>query len=142
MNIHFIQRKLLMSYNIKSRIWKKQCSTKWMQYYIQILNLLTKVLLSHLKKKTPKHSKVWFPLAYQKSNTKLNLFSTPKFITASVSAVWTKVVQGKKSCKQQEIFRDWAALYAFHLSFNLHFMYFILITCASPALFTLWMLNF
>lgn len=61
MNIHFIQRKLLMSYNIKSRIWKKQCSTKWMQYYIQILNLLTKVLLSHLKKKPQNILKSVFP---------------------------------------------------------------------------------
>lgn len=81
-------------------------------------------------------------MAFQKSNTKLNLFSTPKFITTSVSAVWTKVVQGKKSCKQEEIFRDWAALYAFYLAYNLHFMYFILITCVSPALLTLGMLNF
>lgn len=52
------------------------------------------------------------------------------------------MVQGKKRCKQQENFWDWTAFHAFHLSFNLHFIYFILITCVSPALLIIWILNF
>lgn len=93
------------------------------------------MLLALLKKKKKKSAEVWFPLASQKSNHSLNLFSTPNFITASVSAMWIEVVQGKNGCKQQEIFKDSASLCAFCLSFNLHFMHFILITCKSSAYF-------
>lgn len=103
-----------------------------MQYCIQILNQLTRMLLALLKKYV---LKVWFPLASQKSNHPLNLFSTRSFISASVSATWIEDVQGKNGCKPQETFRDSASLWAVGLLFNLHFMYFILITCKSPAYF-------
>lgn len=57
-----------------------------MLHYVNILNQPTTVLLAHLKK-TQKFAKDSFSLAFKKSNIKPNLFSIPKFITASKHCV-------------------------------------------------------
>lgn len=57
-----------------------------MLYYVNILNQPTTVFLAHLKK-PQKFAKDSFSLAFKKPNTKLNLFSIPKFITASKHCV-------------------------------------------------------
>lgn len=77
-------------------------------------------------------------MAFQKSNTKLNLFSTPKFITASGNEGCreSKAVNNRKTSETELLCMPFLC----HLTYTLYIFY----SChwVSPALLILWMLNF